>query len=310
MSLNGQALEISKQCVARADEIGIKVVDHDKGGRTIDAGVDAPGSLEAGILLAEICLGGAGQVSVQQDGDTTMVRVSTDEPVRACLASQYAGWKIHVGRFFAMGSGPMRAAYGGEKLYQDIGHLERPDTAVGVLESDSLPDDLVFDRVSEKTRVPRSELVLAVAPTACIAGRTQIVARSVETALHKLHELGFELERVERGVGSAPLPPTTKSGFQALGWTNDAILYGAHVELWMSGDDASINDVGAKLPSSTSIDYGKPFSELFERYGRDFYRIDPLLFSPARVTLHSTDTGSSRSFGALAPDILAASFDG
>ena len=42
------------------------------------------------------------------------VQVASDDPVLACMASQYAGWQVSVGKYFAMGSGPMRAAYGKE----------------------------------------------------------------------------------------------------------------------------------------------------------------------------------------------------
>ena len=45
-----------------------------------------------------------------------VVQVSSDNPVLACMASQYAGWQVSVGKFFAMGSGPMRAAWGKEEL--------------------------------------------------------------------------------------------------------------------------------------------------------------------------------------------------
>src|SRR2546430_11514883 len=38
---------------------------------------------------------------------TTLFRsqVASDHPVLACMACQYAGWQIAVGKFFAMGSG-------------------------------------------------------------------------------------------------------------------------------------------------------------------------------------------------------------
>ena len=34
-----------------------------------------------------------------------------------------------------------------------------------------------------------------------------MVARSVETALHKLHELKFDLNQIVSAFGTAPLPP-------------------------------------------------------------------------------------------------------
>ena len=61
-------------------------------------------------------------------------------------------------------------------------------------------------------------------------------------------------------------------------------------------------------PSSASRDYGRPFREIFDGYGRDFYRVDPLLFSPAVIRLVNLDTGRQFRFGQTAPEILRASF--
>ena len=64
----------------------------------------------------------------------------------------------------------------------------------------------------------------------------------------------------------------------------------------------------SRLPGSASRDYGKPFARLFEAAGFDFYKLDPLLFSPARVTVSALATGRSFTAGALAPELLARSF--
>jgi methenyltetrahydromethanopterin cyclohydrolase len=209
-----------------------------------------------------------------------------------------------------MGSGPFRALYGGEELFDHIGCRETAEVAVGALEARTLPGKEVFTYVAQKTRIEPSRVTLAVAPTASLAGSVQVAARSVETALHKLHALGFDLSRVESGCGSAPLPPPAKDDLAALGRTNDAVLYGARVSLWVRGDDESLVQAGAKVPSSTSPDWGEPFAAVFERCGRDFYKIDPLLFSPAEVIFHNLDSGRTHHFGKLGLDVLAASFFG
>ena len=49
---------------------------------------------------------------------------------------------------------------------------------------------------SRTCRLSAENLTLAVAPASSIAGTTQVVARSLETALHKLHELKFDLNQV------------------------------------------------------------------------------------------------------------------
>jgi methenyltetrahydromethanopterin cyclohydrolase len=136
----------------------------------------------------------------------------------------------------------------------------------------------------------------------------QVVARSVETALHKLHEIGFDLTRVQSGYGIAPLPPIAADDLTGIGWTNDALLYGAEVTLWVRGDDDSLAELGSRVPSSASSDYGEPFAEIFERAGRDFYKIDPLLFSPAVVTFVNLDTGRTQRFGQTNRAVLEKSF--
>lgn len=307
-TLNERAYELCNAMVADADKLGITVSTLDCGTRIIDCGVNAPGSNEAGRRLAEVCLAGRARVTLCEHNHELAVTVETDDPIAACMASQYAGWQITGEKFFAMGSGPMRAAACREELFQHIGHCERPPVCIGVLETSKLPPESVCDEVAEKCGVSPSQLSLLVARTASPAGTLQIVARSIETALHKLHTLEFDLSRVVEGAGSAPLAPIACDDLTAIGWTNDAILYGGEVHLRIRGDDESISAIGPRVPSSASSDFGRPFAEIFKHYGGDFYRIDPLLFSPAIVCFENIDTGSSFVFGHRASEILAESF--
>jgi methenyltetrahydromethanopterin cyclohydrolase len=64
------------------------------------------------------------------------------------------------------------------------------------------------------------------------------------------------------------------------------------------------------VPSNASLAHGEPFAAIFERYHRDFYRIDPLLFSPAQVIFHNVATGRTHGFGRLEPEVLLKSFYG
>jgi methenyltetrahydromethanopterin cyclohydrolase len=312
-SLNELAYEICEHMVGDANRLGIEVCTLNCGTRIIDCGVKAPGSMEAGVQLARVCISGMGLVTVRPNPDSDMpaqhmVNVSTRSPVAACMASQYAGWELKSDKFFAMGSGPMRAAACREELFKDIGCSEKPDVCVGVLETSKLPPDALCVDVAEKCGISPNRLTLCVARTSSQAGTLQIVARSVETALHKLHVLGFDLGRIERAEGRAPLPPRTDDDLQAIGWTNDAILYGAGVVLEVFGDDSSIEQIGPRVPSNASPDHGRPFAEVFARYDHNFYRIDPLLFSPAVVIISNADTGSLYKYGNLALDVLAESF--
>ncbi len=311
-TLNERAYKLCDALASDAQQLGIAVSTLANGTRIIDCGVHAPGSAEAGRRMAQICLAGLGDVFVSS-GKTgppipSEVTVATKHPIAACMVSQYAGWEIKAEKFFAMGSGPMRAAACREELFEDIGNCERPPVAVGVLESRKLPSEEISANLAEKCQITPNKLTLLIAPTASIAGTVQIVARSVETALHKLHVLGFDLSRIVSGLGKAPLPPVASDDLMAIGWTNDAILYGGHVTLSIRGDDESISEIGPRVPSNSSPDYGRPFGEIFKRYNHDFYKIDPLLFSPGCVVFVNIDTGKRQEFGCLAPEVLDQSF--
>lgn len=312
--LNERAARLFEALAEEREMLRVEPSSTSSGTRLIDCGVAAPGGLEAGRRLAELCLSGLGRVElVPAPVDVwrgPAVQVATDHPVAACMASQYAGWQITGEKYFAMGSGPMRAAAAKEPLFERIGCRERPDRAVGVLEASRLPPDDVCQNIAAAAGVEPTRLLLAVARTASQAGTVQVVARSVETALHKLFELGFDLSKIESGYGLAPIPPVAADDLTALGRTNDAILYGGEVTLWVRAGEAELLDLGPQVPSASSRDFGAPFAEIFERAGRDFYKIDPHLFSPAVIRLVSLESGRAHAFGQFAPDVIERSFGG
>ena len=310
--LNRRALGLVEQIEREAGDLRIGVEILPNGGRVLDFGVDAQGSLSAGVMLARACMADLGKVSLvpgELDGlGWPQAFVETDHPVEACLLSQYAGWQISVGKYFGMGSGPMRAAAVREELFEKLGYREQPSQCVGVLESAKRPNEEVFQAVSEKTGVAPANTVLLVAPTSTQAGNLQVVARSVETALHKLFELGFDVPRIRSACGVAPLSPVAADDLAGIGRTNDAILYGGRVTLWVTGDDESLAAIGPKVPALSSSAYGKPFLQIFEDAGRDFYKIDPHLFSPAEIVFQNIETGRVHRFGRVAPEVLRRSF--
>jgi methenyltetrahydromethanopterin cyclohydrolase len=311
VQLNRRALQASQSLFDSADLLRVK--RHRIGGACVlDCGIEVPGSVEAGRLLSVVALADLGRVELVPGpahvASGPFVQVATDQPVAGCMASQYAGWEIREGDFFAMGSGPMRAAANREKIFEDIGYAEKSDCAIGLLETRTMPSVHVVNSLAAACKVKAADLVLLVAPTASQAGTFQVVARSVETALHKLYELGFDLDRIESGWGLAPLPPVAADDLTAIGRTNDAILYGGQVTLWIRGDDASLEAIGPQIPSRSSDDYGQPFAKIFARYDHNFYKIDRHLFSPALVRLVNLDSGKSFSFGECLPEVLQSSF--
>jgi methenyltetrahydromethanopterin cyclohydrolase len=312
-SLNDRAVSIADEMAENAAELRISVHDT-AGARVLDCGIAAEGGLQAGLGMARVCLAGLGEVALVPgtlaDLPGPQVQVTTDQPVRACMASQYAGWQVAVEKFFAMGSGPMRAAYGKEELFDHIPGRELAAAAVGVLETRDQPTEAVIAFLSERLKMPADRITLLVAPTASQAGTVQVVARTVETALHKLSEMKFDLRQIVSGYGVAPLPPVAAKDRLAIGRTNDAVLYGGQVVLWVWADDDLLAELGPKVPSSSSPDHGAPFADIFERYGRQFYKIDPQLFSPAVVTFQNLSSGRTHTFGRLEVDVLKRWFFG
>ena len=180
---------------------------------------------------------------------------------------------------------------GGEALFEQLSYRDSADVAVLALESRALPTPDVADWIAEKCRVGPEQLYLLVAPTASLVGSVQVAARVVETGLHKMTKLGFDFQTVLAGVGTCPLAPIAADDLQAIGRTNDTVLYGGQVWYTVQAEDAAIASLIERLPSSVSRDYGTPFYELFQRYGGDFYQIDPLLFSPAEIYINNVVSG-------------------
>jgi methenyltetrahydromethanopterin cyclohydrolase len=286
-------------------------VTRDASGATlVDAGIDAPGGIEAGRRIAEICLGGLGRVSVGAAGEVWpwLVTVHAADPVLACLGSQYAGWSLKHERFFALGSGPGRSLAGKEELFAELGYRDRSADATLVLEVDRPPPSALLQKVADDCAVAPDHLTVIMTPTQSLAGAVQIAARSLEVALHKAHALKFPLARIVDGLGAAPLPPPAPDFVQAMGRTNDAILYGGTVQLFVGGPEAEAKALADNLPSGASRDYGRPFAETFAAYKGDFYQIDPMLFSPGLVQVTALESGRSFRRGRLDAAILARSF--
>lgn len=312
--LNSLAKQLFDSSVDSAADLNCRAASI-VGATILDAGIHTPGSIAAGLVMARLCMGDRGTVSLvaadpAQLAVANAVMVQTDDAVRACLGAQYAGWPVQTDDFFAMGSGPMRMFRGREATLKELNLAESGDAVVGVLESDKMPTESAIELIAGDCNVDPSGVSIAIAPSTSIAGSIQVVARSIETAMHKLHELKFDVTSIVSATGHAPLPPPAKPGntIGGIGRTNDAMLYGATVTLWVDADDDAIESVSAKVPSGWSSDHGQPFAEIFKRYDYDFYKVDPMLFSPAVVTMHNLRSGRTWTAGAIATDVLRRSF--
>jgi methenyltetrahydromethanopterin cyclohydrolase len=302
LSVNADGQKLVADLLAHADQLGVSAERGGHGALIIDAGVKSPGSVAAGVLIARICMGGLGHVQLARGTPETwptLLEVSSSQPVIACLASQYAGWSLSATkeeaggkRFFALGSVK-------EALFEELGYRDRCATGVLVLEVKDTPPDTIVAKVLHDCALAPGHLSIILTPTTSRAGTTQVVARVLEVALHKAHVLGFNLADIVEGTASAPLPPPSPDGVQAMGRTNDAILYGGRVHLTVKGSDAAARALALKLPSSASPDFGRPFADVFREVQFDFYKIDPGLFAPAEVWVSNLESGNTWHAGAL-----------
>lgn len=297
MSLNDNAHEIVANMLRDADQLRIASAKGPLGETLIDAGAKCTGSIEAGLQMARAAMGGLGIVTTGMDRATPKwplsIEVRSSQPVLACLAAQYAGWSLASGDYFAMGSGPARALARVEPLFETLKYREKSHNGVLILETSKPPVEAVVRKVADATGLSPDKLTFIYAPTQSLAGTTQIVARVLEVALHKANDLKFPIDNILDGAASAPLPAPHPDFLTAMGRTNDAIIYGGLVQLFVKGSSADAKRLAEKLPSNTSRDHGKPFAEIFKAFKGDFYAIDPLLFSPAEAIITAIDTGET-----------------
>ena len=315
-SVSELASPLVEDLILHRDLLRLEVTSTDGGARIVDGGIGVTGGIEAGRRIAEICLGGLGTVRLRASTSfqtwSWHVDVHTCNPVLACLGSQYAGWSLAHGEgksgYFALGSGPGRAVGSSEVLFKELGYRDKSDKICLVLETATIPPKEIISEISGKCGTYENNITLILTPTSSLSGAVQVVARVLETALHKAHALNFPLDCIVDGAGSVPLCPPSPNFLTAMSRTNDAILFAGQVQLFVDADDAAAENLAGSLPSSASPDYGRCFGEVFKAAGYDFYKIDAMLFSPARVTVSSVKTGRSFHAGAIDLELLAESF--
>ena len=317
ISVNRGATKALDALQADADDFEVGVGRGPLGELLIDAGSKRRGGVSAGLAMAKICLGGLAEVTISTDPTLPRwpwtISVRTSQPVIACLASQYAGWSLSHGEgrdaFFALGSGPARALARKEAIFEELGYRDEADRTTLVIESSRPPPPEVVAKVAGDCKLPPSSIAVVYAPTQSLAGGVQVVSRVLEVALHKAHALKFPLERIVDGFGAAPISPPHPDFMSAMGRTNDAIIYGGRVHLFVTGSAQDAKALAEALPSRTSRDYGAPFRDIFKRFKGDFYAIDPMLFSPSEALVTAIETGQTFRAGGVDTALIDASFN-
>ena len=310
LSVNRNAWSLAKKLCDQAEKFGVIVKETKSGATLIDAGIEAKGGFLAGKIITEICLGGYGKAKIfykrYNDLELPSIFVYTDHPAIAALGSQFAGWQIRVDKYTAIASGSGRAlALKPRELYEKIQYSDTSDVAVLVFETTEEPPEEVIRQISDECKVKPDHLSVILVPTSTIAGSTQISGRIVETGMHKLTELGFDPTLITHACGYAPIAPVHPKFAQAMGRTNDAIMYAGVAYYTANYDnDKELKKLLEKAPSSASKSYGKPFIEIFKEAGYDFYKIDPGLFAPAVLIVNNAKTGSTFKAGKIDVEVF------
>jgi len=313
LSVNRLAWKLLDKLCKNPDFYGVKVEKTGSGATVVDAGIEAKGGFQAGKIITEICMGGCGKAEIipRRYGELELpsIFVYTDHPVIATLGSQFAGWQIKEGDYFAIGSGPARAlALKPREIYEKIGYRDDFDKAVVVLETDKHPPEKLLERFVKDCHVLSKNLAVILTPTASIAGATQVSGRIIETGIHKLSKLGLDPNVILYAWGCAPISPIHPKFVKAMARTNDAILYGGITYYVIEyEDEEELKEIVEKAPSKASKDYGKTFIEIFKEVNYDFYKIDPNLFAPAILIVNNIQTGKIFRAGEINAEILTKS---
>jgi methenyltetrahydromethanopterin cyclohydrolase len=316
ISINREAMKIVRRVLDNADPLGVRVVRLGNGATVLDMGQQAPGSWQAARDYTLVTLGGLGEVSYEPFplGGRVLpaVRVMVDQPMEACVASQIAGWQLdppgtpHA----AIAAGPARAL---NQLQPDhyfdlITYRDRHHEAVVAIQTAEPITERIAALVAEACRVKTEDVYILVAPNSSLVCAVQVAARIIEQTLHRLPEEGFDFNQVRYAAGHAVIAPLIQDEVVAMGRINDSLLYGGVCSLYVEAADDAIAGIIGKITASASGAYGRPFLEIFEAAGRDFYQIPLDLHSPAEVHIHNLRSGRTFSAGAINEAVLCRSF--
>lgn len=314
-SVNQRAVTIVKDIIANAEELAVKVSTLKNGTTVVDMGVEARGGWVAAKRFAEATIGGLGEFKYgtftfpSKDLTLPAIEAFIDNPIEATLSSQFSGWRVtemppNEQGIAPIGSGPARAAAYIDRFATAFPYVDKTHEAVFALQGTRLPDEKFADKIAGACKVPAENLYILVAPTGSLVGSVQVVARTVEPSMWRLHSKGFDVHKVISGYGVSPIPPITRDELKAMDRVNTCLLYGTTVYYVVDCEDEEIEAVIEKLPLSASYLYGTPFIEIFEKGNRDFYEIDKDVHTVAKFVMNNQRTGRTFSAGVIRYDLL------
>ena len=317
ISINREAMKTVRRILDAPDALGVIVERLPNGATVIDMGQAAPGGWAAGKYYTLITLGGLGKVSYEPfavgDRVLSAVRVMIDQPMLACIASQIAGWRLEGAREGApILAGPARALNHGnlDHYFDLIEYRDQADEGVIAIQTAEAVTEDWATTIAQACKLKPENLYILVAPNSSLVCAIQVAARIVEQSLHRLAEEGFSVNTVKYAHGFGVIPPLIKDEKIAMGRINDSLLYGGVATLYVETTDAAIEAVIGKVVSVASRAYGRPFVDIYEDAGRDFYQIPLDLHSPAVLHINNLNSGRTFSAGEINYAVLQESFFG
>jgi methenyltetrahydromethanopterin cyclohydrolase len=307
-SINESVTPYIDELLGREEELGIRSYYLENQSTVIDCGVEARGSLGAGMLATGIAMGGLGKVSlvpgIIDDFYLQFVQVCVDNPAIACLCSQMPGWKIKTDDFNGMAFGPARAiAQKPKNVFAAVEYVDDSETAVIMLWSKKLPNAKDMDYIAKQCATDAECVVALVAPHNSLAGSVINSARAVEWAMARLLQLGYDVQAVASASSAVPMAPLMAEGQDYAIASMDSIAYYGMASLYT----AAAHDAFKGATSDCSKSYGKSFRALLKEAQGDLARVDPAIFAPARLMVNGRD-GTLNAYGRLDPAMLLASF--
>lgn len=318
ISINAEAMKTVKVILDDANALGVEVERLTNGATVIDMGLNAKAGWRAASLYTLVTLGGLGEVTYEPffvaGKALTAVRVMIDHPIEACVASQIAGWRLEQAgkEHAAILAGPGRALnkasldhYFEWTDYRDDHH----EAVVAIQISEPISIEMA-DVIASSCEVKTEDLYILIAPNRSLVCAVQVAARIVEQTLHRLAEEGMDLRCLRYAYGFGVIPPLVDDDLISMGRINDSLLYGGIANIAVHADDEICAHVAQRSVAEASEAYGRPFIEIYEDAGRDFYEIPNDLHSPAELHINNLATGNTFSAGHINYDVLDASFFG
>ncbi len=318
ISINAEAMKTVEIILLEADSLGVKVERMNNGATIIDMGLNVKAGWRAASLYTIVTLGGLGEVSYEPFAVAgralTAVRVMIDHPIEACIASQIAGWRLEQAgkEHAAILAGPGRALnrisrdhYFDWTDYRDIHH----EAVVAIQISEPISPDMA-ELIASSCDVAPEDLYILIAPSRSLVCAVQVAARIVEQSIHRLVEEGMDPLALCYAYGFGVVPPLVDDDLISMGRINDSLLYGGIANITVDADDEICAHVVPRSVAEACDAYGRPFLEIYEDAGRDFYEIPNDLHSPAELHVNNLRTGNTFSAGHINYDVLEASFFG